>query len=1072
MSNKSIGEENTVPPDSGGGKGYDLTAGDVLGDYVILNPLGRGGMGQVYLAENRVNGRKVALKLLPADATGAGFVERFRIESRVMSDLDHPGIVRVHHAGSDKGRYYLTMDYVAGPEGEALTLADVLEREGRGQRVEGRKESERRTSNVEHRTLNEAQIREIALQICDALAYAHRKGIVHRDLKPANILVETGAPISASAGYKGSSLTSTLYPLTSPKIRITDFGLAKVVGEEFVSAMVKKSISLSMGRSIGEGVTEPGSSKRAAYEGTSTGALLGTYDYMSPEQKAGGEVTKQSDIYAFGVILYRMLTGRKPEGMAKPPSHFGCAPGWDAVVDKCLEHDFQDRYGDVGELKAVLEGLGKKRQGAGSRGRGVGKKNQTTDGRGWTRMGLGLVAGVLVLLAVWWGMGRDESPSGPVGPSGPQIEATPLATVAPVPEVPTPLPVSPPEGVELVEQVFEVEPAGTRMAVFGSRGLVVQTNVTGRVALRLEPGSYEVKLQKDGYELLKQALRVEEGGRMRHFELVPLRGDMRIRSTAGAEVVAVREGNDAPVALGRVGEDGVLRYDRLVEGAYTLRLSHPDYQERSERVEIRKDRAVDLEAPLTGKPGWVWINTSPRAEIWLGTRRLGETGTRIEGIPAGTHTLEIRQSGFRRERVEIVMPPNGFVRQTLPNLSRESGAVRVVLEVPDYAREFFRGSEVEVRVGSEVRNARGQAEWTLEGLPVGAVQVGVQSSGFRVQGSGSVNVRDGETALARFTLEPLPARVSLSGAPAGASVRLADGTSVSDLSDIAVPSLRAGTLRVSAPGHQDTEVAVPALRPGERRSLAVTMEVLRGPRPEQAWEVPGLGMKLNWVGSGSFRMGTASGGHNNERPVREVRISRGFWMGVYEVTQREYEALMGNNPSRFKGDGNRPVESVSWDDAVAFCRRLTERERAAGRLPEGYVYRLPTEAEWEYAARGGHRARETTYAGSNNVDAVAWHSGNAGGQTRPVGGRAANELGLHDMSGNVWEWVHDWYQNSYQGLGTLDPTGPANGSRRVRRGGGWFDGASLCRVAYRFHWNPALRYDLLGFRVVLAPQFR
>jgi serine/threonine protein kinase len=1036
MSDKSIGEEKTVPLGGGGGKGYDLAAGELLGDYEIVKPLGRGGMGQVYLAENRVNGRKVALKLLPADATGTGFVDRFRIESRVMSDLDHPGIVRVHHAGSDKGRYYLTMDYVAGEDGEALTLADVLDGSqdtGYGIKDKG--------------GLDEEQIREIALQICDALAYAHGKGIVHRDLKPANILLENRGQ---SSEVRGQTLTSTLYPLPSFKIRITDFGLAKVVGEDFVSAMVKKSISLSMGRSIGDLQTDPGSAKRAAYEGTSTGAILGTYDYMSPEQKAGGEVTKQSDIYALGVILYRMLTGRKPEGMAKPPSHFGCSPGWDAIVDKCLEHDFQDRYGDVGEVKAALEGLGKKRRGAGRRGRGVGKKNQTTDGRGWTRMGLGLVAGVLVLLAGWWGMGRDESPSGPVGPSGPQIEATPLATVAPVPEVPVPLPVSPPEGVELVEQVFEVEPAGTRMAVFGSRGLVVQTNVTGRVALRLEPGAYEVELQKDGYELLKQALRVEEGGLMRHFELVPLRGNLQIRSTAGAEVVAVREGSDAPVALGRVGEDGVLRYDRLVEGAYTLRLSHPDYQERSERVEIRKDRAVDLEAPLTGKPGWIWINTSPRAEIWLGTRRLGETGTRIEGIPAGTHTLEIRQSGFRRERVEIVMPPNGFVRQTLPNLSRESGVVRVVLEVPDHAREYFRSSEVEVRVGSEVRNARGRAEWTLEGLPVGRLPVGVESSGFKVQGSGLVEVRDGQTATARFTMEPLPAWVSLTGAPTGASVRLSDGTAVSDLSDVAVPSLRAGTLRVSAPGYQDAEVAVPSLRPGERRSLAVSMLAVQGPVEGQNWRSPETGMEFVWI-----------------QPL-------GMWVGKYEVTNEEYRRMVpGHNSGEYgRHSLNRdrqPVVRVNFDDAKAYAAWMTGRDREAGLLPAGYRYRLPTEQEWETFAKAG---RNVDYPWGNQWPPPSGRAGNYHGQegagswakiqnyndghpvTAPVEEVWANPWGLHGVGGNVWE---------------ATARDAANSSFGAWRGGSWYgrsqDGL---RVSYRGDIFGSNRFNDLGFRLVLS----
>ncbi len=229
----------------------------------------------------------------------------------------------------------------------------------------------------------------------------------------------------------------------------------------------------------------------------------------------------------------------------------------------------------------------------------------------------------------------------------------------------------------------------------------------------------------------------------------------------------------------------------------------------------------------------------------------------------------------------------------------------------------------------------------------------------------------------------------------------------------------------------------------------------------------GVSMDLVRVEAGSFLMGS-NDGRDNERPVREVRITREFWMGKCEVTQREYQQLTGNNPSHFKGD-NLPVETVSWHDAVSFCALLTERERLAGRLPEGYVYRLPTEAEWEYAARGGRQGRETTYAGSDDVDEVAWYRINRRDRANPVGTKAANELGLHDMSGNVWEWVHDWYRASYRGLGTVDPVGPARGTNRVYRGGSFWESADYCRVALRVRGCPSFKFADIGFRVVLGP---
>ncbi len=229
-----------------------------------------------------------------------------------------------------------------------------------------------------------------------------------------------------------------------------------------------------------------------------------------------------------------------------------------------------------------------------------------------------------------------------------------------------------------------------------------------------------------------------------------------------------------------------------------------------------------------------------------------------------------------------------------------------------------------------------------------------------------------------------------------------------------------------------------------------------------------LELDLLWVEEGSFNMGATSGADNGERVVREVRITRGFWMGKTEVTQAQYMALTGSNPSFFK-QANRPVERVSWNDAVRFCALLTEFERRAGRLLEGYVYRLPTEAEWEYAARGGNFEREAIYAGSDDIKAVAWYERNSRHKTHPAGTKAANELGLHDMSGNVSEWVHDWYRGRYSLLATTDPTGPASGSNRVYRGGSWYDSAAFCRVTSRYGLDPTTQFGNLGFRLALAP---
>ncbi len=217
-----------------------------------------------------------------------------------------------------------------------------------------------------------------------------------------------------------------------------------------------------------------------------------------------------------------------------------------------------------------------------------------------------------------------------------------------------------------------------------------------------------------------------------------------------------------------------------------------------------------------------------------------------------------------------------------------------------------------------------------------------------------------------------------------------------------------------------------------------------------------------WIPSGAFTM---------EGPyVTYVYLTKGLWMSKFEVTQGEYQNVMSNNPSSFTGNLSLPVDTVSWNDAIAYCQTLTARERAAGRISTNWTYRLPTEAEWEYACRAG---TTTTYCFGedpygNRLGFYAWYDVNSGGQTQVVGSRAPNRWGLHDMHGNVWEWCQDWY-GGLPGGNVTDPQGPGSGSNRVIRGGNWRNDASYCRSAQRISYDPTRRTYDLGFRVVLAP---
>ena len=274
--------------------------------------------------------------------------------------------------------------------------------------------------------------------------------------------------------------------------------------------------------------------------------------------------------------------------------------------------------------------------------------------------------------------------------------------------------------------------------------------------------------------------------------------------------------------------------------------------------------------------------------------------------------------------------------------------------------------------------------------------------------------------------------------------------------------------RSGADIHHDSNQLLPQVTPGQTVTVPLTLPP--GAKPLEMVLIP----------SGTFMMGSPNNEQDrdsDEGPQHQVTLTKAFYMGKYEVTQAQYQAVMGTNPSNFSGKPNHPVEGVSWYDAVKFCNALSRKENRTPVYNEStWVadwnvngYRLPTEAEWEYACRANTTTR--FYWGDDlnytQIQDYAWYDGNNNPNgTKEVGLKKPNAWGLFDMSGNVWEWCWNWYGSSYDINDSNDPHGNVSGSFRVRRGGGWSYVSWYCRSAFHNTWWPDFTSNVVGFRMV------
>ena len=429
-----------------------------------------------------------------------------------------------------------------------------------------------------------------------------------------------------------------------------------------------------------------------------------------------------------------------------------------------------------------------------------------------------------------------------------------------------------------------------------------------------------------------------------------------------------------------------------------------------------------------------------------------ESGSTAKSMPFGSYTYKVVAEGY--------YPVDG--RFTLNDVAQTH--TEMVTMRPKFAAVTLRvNADADIYVNGELK---GRRTWRGR-LNGGTYQVECRMANHR-SSSQTVVVEENVSRTIDLPLPtPITGMVAVMSQPLGASITIdgqQQGTTPRQLPQVTIGR---HTIVLTKSGYEnatqtfdvsENETTTVSLTMKKQEQTNATPVTPSGGANEQTFTVKGVSFTMMKVEAGSFQMGS-NDGNSDEKPVHTVTLTRDLYMGETEVTQALWEAVMGNNPSDpdFKGASN-PVEKVSYNDCLTFIEKLNQLT--------GRKFRLPTEAEWEYAARGGKHSRGYKYAGSNSLDEVAWYADNSGGKTHQVKTKKANELGLYDMSGNVWEWCMDWYGDYPSGKVT-DPTGPNRGSDRVHRGGSWFSHATYCRSATRVDFWPTVQSCYLGLRLAL-----
>jgi formylglycine-generating enzyme required for sulfatase activity/serine/threonine protein kinase len=1025
-----------------------------LGDYKLLAKVGGGAMGAVYKAEHTLLKRVVALKVLPEDRlTDQRLAARLQREMEAVGQLDHPNVVTAHDARDIDGQKVLAMEFIEG-----MDIARIVE-------------------CVE--TLAIADACELVRQTAIGLQYAQQRGLIHRDVKPSNLMLTlVDSATSAGSGKEG-------------RVKILDFGLAL----------------LKSPQPDGDELTAPGT-------------FLGTVDFMAPEQASDARsVDIRADIYSMGCTLYKLLTGCAPfsgpryktvaekivghlKDTPRPLQEMRAdVPGDLAtLIARMMAKSPDERFATPGEVARVLArfavGCDLSRLLTDATAKTVCEiaKHQVqsvtspivssafvdTDAGGLVKKGeQPLEKPTRRSLRRWW-IATGAAALFALAACGILITIKITIKVDPINEnggesQPTR------EGVLVVH----MDNPRAKAQVLNAAGEVVieRPGAEGELKIGVASGKGRLRIVIDGVEVFGDSFSVEPGGTVDINAKLPP-PPAKARPTREQLQQAERLG--VPVeTTNSIGMKLVL----IPSGEFLMGSIKPTID------------AVEQQMKLDNYPGLPWYRARLPSELpqhrvrITKPYRLGLTEVTQEQYRRvmGANPSEFHDDSLRPVECVSWNDCAEFCRR-LSELPEEKAAGRCYALPTEAQWEYacWTGSPV------PVPSAADTAARAKEDLALGEVA-------WYGPNAGGCAHPVGQKRPNRFGLYDMYGNVL----EWCADWYAADYYAHSPMDDPAGPASGSDRVQRGGSWFRPSYACRAACRdffPPETKGHDMGFRVLQidGISGKQRQEdcakqlrVPveftnSIGMKLVLIPSGEFLMGSTQAAIDaveqqmrldnypglpyyrarlpSESPQHRVRITKPYRLGATEVTQAQYQRVMGENPSEVKGD-SRPVESVSWNECAEFCRRLSElpEEKAAKRH-----YALPTEAQWEYACWTGNppplpptndslaRAKEDLALGE-----VAWYGPNSGGRPHPVGRKRANVYGLDDMYGNVTEWCADWYAADYYAESTVDdPAGPASGTERVVRGGSWFNPAYACRPTSRAFESPEIKDHTLGFRVM------